>query len=130
MTSWNNPGAPVTVSVPYTPTAEEQADSEHIVVWYIEGSGNISVPTGRYNVEAVQLHYHNTLQQICSKLCEKTFEDLKGVEWAAKYEVLASKGYSRYITDNILPKRQHHESRFPLHTCKEHLDWMQVYIQL
>lgn len=35
-TAWNNPDAPVTVAIPYTPTAEELADPEHIVVWYID----------------------------------------------------------------------------------------------
>ncbi len=49
-TDWNNPGAPVTVSVPYTPTAEELENPESIVIWYIDGSGNaVSVPNGRYD---------------------------------------------------------------------------------
>ncbi|HWR55622.1 MAG TPA: S-layer homology domain-containing protein [Negativicutes bacterium] len=49
-TDWNNPDAPVTVSVPYTPTAEELANPESIVVWYIDGLGNaVSVPNGRYD---------------------------------------------------------------------------------
>jgi hypothetical protein len=47
---WNNPGAPVTVSIPYTPTAEELENPESIVVWYIDGSGNVvSVPNGSYD---------------------------------------------------------------------------------
>jgi hypothetical protein len=49
-TDWNNPDVPVTVSISYTPTAEELVDPEHIVVWYIDGSGNVvSVPNGRYD---------------------------------------------------------------------------------
>ncbi|HWR55621.1 MAG TPA: S-layer homology domain-containing protein [Negativicutes bacterium] len=49
-TDWNNPDAPVTVSVPYTPTAEELANPESVVVWYIDGKGNVvSVPNGRYD---------------------------------------------------------------------------------
>jgi hypothetical protein len=49
-TEWNNPDAPVTVTIPYTPTAEELENPESIVVWYIDGSGNvISVPNGRYD---------------------------------------------------------------------------------
>jgi hypothetical protein len=48
--SWSNPGAPVTVTVPYTPTAEELQNPDAIVVWYIDGSGNVvSVPNGRYD---------------------------------------------------------------------------------
>lgn len=49
-TDWNNPDAPVTVSIPYSPTAEELANPESIVIWYIDGRGNaVSVPSGRYD---------------------------------------------------------------------------------
>ena len=49
-TDWNNPNAPVTVSIPYTPTAAELANPESIVVWYIDGSGNVvTIPNGRYD---------------------------------------------------------------------------------
>lgn len=37
--AWHNPDAPVTISIPYTPTAAELANPESIVVWYIGGSG-------------------------------------------------------------------------------------------
>ena len=47
---WNNPDAPVTVSIPYSPTAAELANPESIVVWYIDGRGKaVSVPNGRYD---------------------------------------------------------------------------------
>jgi uncharacterized repeat protein (TIGR02543 family) len=49
-TDWSNPGSPVTVSIPYTPTAEELENPESIVVWYIDGSGNpVCIPNGRYD---------------------------------------------------------------------------------
>ncbi len=49
-TAWSNHNAPVTVSIPFTPTAEELANPENIVVWYIEGDGTLScVTNGRYN---------------------------------------------------------------------------------
>jgi hypothetical protein len=49
-TNWSNSDAPVTVSIPYTPTAAELANPESIVVWYIDGSGNaVSVPNGHYD---------------------------------------------------------------------------------
>lgn len=49
-TDWSNPDAPVTVSIPYTPTAAELANPESIVVWYIDGSGNVvTIPNGRYD---------------------------------------------------------------------------------
>ena len=49
-TGWNNPEAPMTVSIPYTPTVKELRNSESIVIWYIDGSGRaVSVPNGRYD---------------------------------------------------------------------------------
>ncbi len=49
-TAWNNPEAPVTVSIPYTPTAAELANPESLVIWYIDGSGNpVPVPDGHYD---------------------------------------------------------------------------------
>jgi hypothetical protein len=49
-TEWNNPNAPVTVSIPYTPTPEELANPDSIVVWYIDGAGNVvTVTNGRYD---------------------------------------------------------------------------------
>jgi hypothetical protein len=49
-TGWNNPAAPVTVSIPYTPTADELANPESIVVWYIDGAGNVvTIPNGHYD---------------------------------------------------------------------------------
>lgn len=47
---WNNPKAPVTVTIPYTPTEEELKNPESIVIWYIDGSGKaVSVPNGHYD---------------------------------------------------------------------------------
>ncbi len=47
---WNNPNAPVTVSIPYKPASSELNNPESIVVWYIDGSGKaVSVPNGSYN---------------------------------------------------------------------------------
>ncbi len=47
---WNNPDAPVTISIPYKPTATELANPESIIIWYIDGSGNaVSVPNGNYD---------------------------------------------------------------------------------
>jgi len=39
--AWNNADAPVTVSIPYTPTAEELQNPDGITAFYIDGSGNI-----------------------------------------------------------------------------------------
>lgn len=40
-TAWNNPDAPVTVSIPYTPTAVELQNPDRIIAYYIDSSGNL-----------------------------------------------------------------------------------------
>lgn len=60
-TEWSNPDAPVTVSVPYTPTPEELKNPEGIVVWYIDGSGNhFCITSGRYNPETGMVSFNTT----------------------------------------------------------------------
>jgi len=92
---WNNPYAPVTVSIPYTPTVEELADPEHIVVWYIDGEGNVvPVSNGHYDTETGVVTFTVThFSYYAIGYVHKSFADLGSIEWARKaIEVLASKG--------------------------------------
>lgn len=57
---WSNPDAPVTVSIPYAPTAEELANLESIVVWYIDGSGNVITISNGHYVPATGMVTFNT----------------------------------------------------------------------
>lgn len=93
--AWSNPGAPVTVSIPYSPTEEELAAPEHITVWYIDGSGNvISVPSGRYDAATGTVIFTTThFSKFAVVYVRESFIDLDIVPWAKKQiEVLASKG--------------------------------------
>ncbi len=93
--NWNNPNAPVTVSIPYKPTAAELKDPEHIVVWYIDGSGKVNgIPSGRYNAEKGVVTFTTThFSHYAVAFVKKTFNDLDNVAWAQKsIEVMASKG--------------------------------------
>ncbi|MDF2923121.1 MAG: Carbohydrate-binding family 9 [Paenibacillaceae bacterium] len=93
--AWSNPNAPVTVSVPYRPSAAELADSEHLVVWYIDGSGRVtSVPSGRYAASDGAVTFTTThLSQYAIAYVHRTFQDLTDYPWAqAAIEVMASKG--------------------------------------
>ncbi|HWR40832.1 MAG TPA: cell wall-binding repeat-containing protein [Patescibacteria group bacterium] len=94
-TDWSNRNAPLTVSIPYTPTAAELANSGSIVVWYIDGSGKaVSVPNGRYDLVTGTVTFFSThFSNYAVAYVQKTFSDLGGVEWARKaIEVMASKG--------------------------------------
>jgi hypothetical protein len=99
---WNNPDAPVTVSIPYTPTAAELSNPEHIVIWYIDGSGNVvSVPNGRYDPATGNVIFTTThFSHYAVVYVTKSFNDLESVAWAKKsIEVLASKGILRGISE-------------------------------
>ncbi len=100
-TNWSNPSAPVTVSIPYTPTEDELADPEHITVWYIDGSGNaVAVPNGRYDPVTGTVTFATThFSRYAVVYVQKAFDDLSNVDWAKKpIQVLASKGIVRGIT--------------------------------
>jgi len=93
--AWNNPDAPVTISIPFTPTAAELADPEHITVWYIDGTGNaVAVPNGRYDPATGTVTFTATHFSYYAVVdIHKTFSDLDNHPWARKpIEVMASKG--------------------------------------
>ncbi|MBC8035188.1 MAG: S-layer homology domain-containing protein [Chitinophagaceae bacterium] len=93
--AWSNPDAPVTVSLPYTPTASELLNPEHIVIWYIDGSAvPVPVPNGRYDAKTGMVTFTTThFSYYAIAYVNKTFDDLGNVEWARNpIEVMASKG--------------------------------------
>lgn len=92
---WNNPNAPVTVEIDYTPTAEELKDPEHIVVWYIDDTGKvIPVPTGKYDPKTKKVTFTTThFSKYAVAFVKKTFDDISNFAWAKKeIGVMASKG--------------------------------------
>ncbi|MDD3168115.1 MAG: S-layer homology domain-containing protein [Eubacteriales bacterium] len=94
-TSWRNDSAPVTISIPYTPTAEELKDPEHISVWYIDGAGKaVPVTSGRYDAATGRVIFKAThFSEYAVTFVQKTFDDLGRYAWAKKsIEVLAAKG--------------------------------------
>lgn len=93
-TAWNNLGAPVTVSVPYKPSADEMKNPEKIVVWYIDENGNVlTVPSGRYSSKTGMVTFTTThFGDFAVAYVSRTFTDLGTVAWARNaVEVLASK---------------------------------------
>lgn len=93
-TVWSNPAAPVTVSVPYKPSADELKNPEMIVVWYVDGSGNVlTVPSGRYDSKTGMVTFTTThFSNYAVAYVSRTFTDLGTAVWARNaIEVLASK---------------------------------------
>lgn len=101
--AWNNPNAPVMVSVPYKPTPEELANPENITVWYIDGAGKVvQVPSGKYDPKTGMVTFATThFSQYAVVYVKKSFGDLDSVSWAKKaVSVLASKGVLKGINEN------------------------------
>lgn len=93
-TAWSNPVAPVSVSVPYKPTADELKNPEMIVVWSMDEDGNVStIPSGRYDAKTGTVTFKtNHFNSYAVAYVSKTFTDLGNAAWARNaVEVLASK---------------------------------------
>ena len=100
--AWNNPKAPVTVSIPYTPSATELANKEHITIWYIDGQGGvIPVPSGRYDEKTGMVTFITThFSQYAVAFVNKSFTDISKYGWAKQQiEVMASKGVINGTSD-------------------------------
>ncbi|NIK76977.1 endo-1,4-beta-xylanase [Paenibacillus castaneae] len=101
--AWNNPNAPVTVSVPYTPTAEELRNPDHIIIWYIDGSGKATpVPNARYDAASGMVKFSTThFSNYAVAFVVKSFGDLQSVPWAKKaIEAMASRGIINGTSEN------------------------------
>ncbi len=93
--AWNNPNAAVSVAIPYTPTAQELSNPDHIIIWYIDGSGKATpVPNARYDAASGTVKFSTThFSNYAVAFVVKTFDDLKSVPWAKKaIEAMASRG--------------------------------------
>ena len=85
-TDWSNPNASVMVSIPYTPTPEELANPESIVVWYIDGSGNVvTIPNGRYDAATNTIDFDVTHFSMFAVAYNKvSFSDVAESAWYNK----------------------------------------------
>jgi hypothetical protein len=91
----SHPDGPISVSIPYTPSDEEQALYEHLVVRRIDPFGNVTpVPAGKFDPDTGSLIFTTTAWgRFGIAFVNKTFEDVGGYDWARKeIEVLASRG--------------------------------------
>jgi len=114
-TEWNNPDAPVTVSIPYTPAAAELANPESIVVWHIDSSGNVvSVPNGRYDpatgtvtfTTAYFNHYAVSYKQVSFKDVAKDAWYARAVSFIAARGITAGTGNGNFSPEAKLTRGQ------------------------
>ncbi len=97
-TDWSNPDAPVTVSIPYTPTATELANPESIVVWYNRRRGECRNDTKRAlrPVDRQGNLQHNPFIVFAAAWNKVSFNDVASGAWYGKaVDFIAARG----ITD-------------------------------
>ncbi|KRE96858.1 hypothetical protein ASG89_30460 [Paenibacillus sp. Soil766] len=100
---WNNPNAPVTVAIPYTPTKEELNHTDHIIIWYIDGQGKPTpVPNGRYDAASGTVVFQTThFSTYAVASVFKSFGDLQNVSWAKQaIETMASRDVINGTAEN------------------------------
>ncbi|WP_164716568.1 S-layer homology domain-containing protein [Paenibacillus whitsoniae] len=93
--AWANADAPVTVAMPYTPTAEERLHPERIAVFYLDPQGAvIPVSNGHWDAGTGQVVFTvKHFSQYAVKFGRPAFTDLASVSWAqSAIETLAAKG--------------------------------------
>lgn len=99
--AWHHPDAPITVRIPYTLAADEQA--EHLAVWSVDDQGRAAaIPNGHYDAGTGTMTFTTTrLGVFAVASVQKTFGDLGGFAWAqSAIEELAAKGIVTGISDS------------------------------
>ena len=113
--NWSNKNAPVTVSISYTPTAGELNNPEGIVVWYIDGDGNLlSIPNGRYDPETGTVSFTTShLGYYAVGYNHRSFKDVPNDAWYAKAvffiaarEITLGTGDDKYSPEETLTRGQ------------------------
>ncbi len=110
---WNNPDAPVTVNIPYMPTADELNNSESIVIWYIDSNGRaVSIPNGRYDSITGMVTFTTThFSDYAVVYNPVSFKDVpenvwynKPVSFIAARGITSGTGNGRYSPESILTR--------------------------
>ncbi|MBP1754601.1 MAG: hypothetical protein H6Q59_999, partial [Firmicutes bacterium] len=101
--TWSNPNAPVTVAIPYKPTATELKNPDHIVVWYIDGAGKVqTVASGKYDAKTGTVTFTTThFSTYAVAYVKKSFKDITKLEAKTAIEFVASKGIMNGNTDTM-----------------------------
>lgn len=106
--AWNNAAASVTVSLPYTPAAQELANPDQIVILYIGSQGQATaVPSGRYDAKTGSVIFTTThFSTYAVAYVTKSFADLQNTAWAKQaVEAMAARDIIKGISDeNFAPK--------------------------
>lgn len=101
--AWNNPTAPVTVSIPYTPAAQELVNAHQIIILNINNQGQATaVPNGRYDVKSSSVVFETTeFSTYAVAHVSKSFADVQKVLWVKQaVEAMAARDIIQGISDD------------------------------
>lgn len=101
--AWNNPAAPVTVSIPYTPAAQELVNAHQIVILNIDNQGQTTVvPSGRYDAKSGSVVFKTAqFGTYAAANVTKSFADMQKVLWAKQaVEAMAARDMIKGISDD------------------------------
>ncbi|MDK8193793.1 endo-1,4-beta-xylanase [Paenibacillus sp. UMB7766-LJ446] len=100
--AWNNPAVPITVSIQYTPAAQELVNGHQIVILYIDKQGQATaVPSGRYDAKSGSMVFKTThFSTYAVAYVTKSFADVQKVLWAKQaVEAMAARDIIKGISD-------------------------------
>ncbi len=112
-TPWNNPDAPVTISIPYTPSQEELENPDGIIVWYLDGAGNlVCIPNGKYDPVTGEVTFATThfslyavgYNQISFSDVESNAWYQKAVAFIAAREITKGTGVGKFSPEALLSR--------------------------
>ncbi|QNK56161.1 S-layer homology domain-containing protein [Paenibacillus sp. PAMC21692] len=101
---WSNPDSPVTVKLPYKPSAAELSDPgllEKLTIWHLDESGVTQpISNAYYDPELAAFVFRTThIGRYAPVLSEHVFRDLNGYSWASdEIGVLAARGIIKGTT--------------------------------
>lgn len=102
--TWNNPDAPVLISVPYRLMAQERENSESIIVWYIDDEHHlISVPNACFDSEIGVVTFSTVhLSRFAVGYNKVSYEDVpKGAWYEKAVSFIAARGITKGTGEGI-----------------------------
>jgi len=102
---WENPDAPVTISIPYQPTDLELKNPDAIIVWYIDGQGNANcITNGQYDADKGVVTFQTThFSNYSVGYSKVSMFDVNSDAWynnamnfVVARKIMPSTGYMRY----------------------------------
>lgn len=102
---WSNPDAPVTISVNYTPTADELKNPDNIVIWYLDETTNtlVPVPNCKYDAATGKVTFVVThFSKYAVVYVMPALKDIGSFFWAEQQiNAVVAKGILKPETDTV-----------------------------